>query len=242
MITLYQFAGVWGLPNASPFCLKLETYLRMIDLPYESRIIADPRKSPKKKLPFVRIDGQTISDSELIIEYLKEKYGDLLDRDLTPEQKATAVLLDNTFAERVYWLIVYFRWQQNEGWKHLKKDYFAHLPAYLKIFLPTLVRKGVVKSLNHQGTGRHTSQEVLVMATRTLNAIAIILGDKKYFMGDLVTSVDASAFAFLVNILGTPFDDPLKKLLKKHKNLVLFCDRIWRHFYPEIPQPFVIES
>ncbi|WP_310483468.1 glutathione S-transferase C-terminal domain-containing protein [Chamaesiphon sp. VAR_48_metabat_403] len=34
-IKLYQFAPAFGLPNASSFCLKLETYLRMMDLPFE---------------------------------------------------------------------------------------------------------------------------------------------------------------------------------------------------------------
>lgn len=29
MIQLQQFAPAFGLPNASPFCMKLETYLRM---------------------------------------------------------------------------------------------------------------------------------------------------------------------------------------------------------------------
>ena len=35
MIKLYQFAPAFGLPNASPFCMKMETYLRMAGLPYE---------------------------------------------------------------------------------------------------------------------------------------------------------------------------------------------------------------
>jgi hypothetical protein len=35
MIKLYQFNAAWGLPNPSPFCMKVETYLRMVSLPYE---------------------------------------------------------------------------------------------------------------------------------------------------------------------------------------------------------------
>ena len=34
MIKLYQFPPAFGLPNASPFCMKLETYLRMAGLPF----------------------------------------------------------------------------------------------------------------------------------------------------------------------------------------------------------------
>jgi hypothetical protein len=33
MIKLHQFATAFGLPNTSPFCVKLENYLRMTGLP-----------------------------------------------------------------------------------------------------------------------------------------------------------------------------------------------------------------
>lgn len=32
MIKLHQLAPAFGLPNASPFCMKVETYLRMAGL------------------------------------------------------------------------------------------------------------------------------------------------------------------------------------------------------------------
>ncbi len=35
MLRVYQFAPAFGLPNASPFCMKLETWLRMAGLPFE---------------------------------------------------------------------------------------------------------------------------------------------------------------------------------------------------------------
>ena len=35
MIKLYQLAPAWDVQNLSPFCLKVETYLRMAGLPYE---------------------------------------------------------------------------------------------------------------------------------------------------------------------------------------------------------------
>jgi hypothetical protein len=33
MITLYQFPPAWGVLNPSPFCMKVEMYLRMVELP-----------------------------------------------------------------------------------------------------------------------------------------------------------------------------------------------------------------
>jgi hypothetical protein len=35
MIKVYQFEPAFGIPNASPFCFKLENYLRMAAIPFE---------------------------------------------------------------------------------------------------------------------------------------------------------------------------------------------------------------
>ena len=34
-VILHQPPAAWGLPNPSPFCAKLETYLRMAEIPFE---------------------------------------------------------------------------------------------------------------------------------------------------------------------------------------------------------------
>ena len=38
-IVLWQLGPCWGMPSGSPFCTKLETWLRMVELPYEARVI-----------------------------------------------------------------------------------------------------------------------------------------------------------------------------------------------------------
>ncbi|WED42104.1 glutathione S-transferase family protein [Legionella cardiaca] len=242
MIILYQFPGVWGLPNASPFCLKIETYLRMAEIPYEIRFVMNPKKAPKGKLPFIKIDDKVIPDSEFIIDYLVSKFGDPLDRNLTKEEKALTILLDNTFAERLYWIMLYLRWQDEFGWSHLREPFFTKLPKFAKLFVPNAVRKATKKALYLQGIGRHNLDEVKQMGYKTLDALAVTLGEKKYFHGDELTSIDATAFGFLANIAWLPFADPLKVCLQTHINLLNYCDRIWSSFYPEIPKPFGITS
>ncbi len=89
MIHLYQFAPAWGIPTLGSFCVKVETYLRMANLPYE-KLSTLPLKGPKGKLPFIEDHGNKIADSRFIIDYLKKTYGDTLDRDLDNSQKAIA--------------------------------------------------------------------------------------------------------------------------------------------------------
>ena len=102
MIKLYQFNPAWGLPNPSPFCMKVETYLRMVGLPYEVVNGTMPFKAPKKKLPYIEDGARIVADSGFIIDYLKKTYGDKLDQNLSPVELTTAHMLRRTFEESLY--------------------------------------------------------------------------------------------------------------------------------------------
>ncbi|MBA2650928.1 MAG: glutathione S-transferase family protein [Tatlockia sp.] len=242
MIILYQFPSVWGLPNTSPFCLKVETYLRMTELPYEIKAVMDPRKAPKGKLPVIKIDNKKIADSEIIIDFLKGKFGDKLDRNLSKEQQILAHLIDISFSERLYWIILYTRWQYEPNWLPIKKTFFAKLPAIPKLFVPNLIRKKMIKALYIQGMGRHNYDEILEMGFKTLDAMVDILGEKKYFLGEEPSTIDATAFAFLINILKIPYDDALKAHLSKSINILNYCDRMLVNFYPELANLLQVDN
>src|SRR5262249_56922696 len=62
-IKLFQFPRMFGIPNLSPFCCKLETWLRITRVPYEVVDTPDPRKGPKGKLPFIQDAAMPIADS-----------------------------------------------------------------------------------------------------------------------------------------------------------------------------------
>lgn len=53
MITLHQPPPPpgWNVPNMSPFCVKLETYLRMAKLPYQTAP-GNPLQAPLGKIPY----------------------------------------------------------------------------------------------------------------------------------------------------------------------------------------------
>jgi glutathione S-transferase len=59
---------MFGIPNPSPFCMKLETWLRMTRIPFEIVRVVDPRKGPKGKVPWIedqvgRLVRRTIAKS-----------------------------------------------------------------------------------------------------------------------------------------------------------------------------------
>ena len=86
MIKVHKFGPAFGLPDASPFVMKVETYLRLKGLAYET-LTADVRKAPRKQFPVVDVDGKIIPDSTAIVDHF-EAQGEKLDAHLDAKQRA----------------------------------------------------------------------------------------------------------------------------------------------------------
>jgi glutathione S-transferase len=134
MITLYQFARTWSIPNLSHFCTKLETYLRINKLPYEI-VETLPIKAPRGKLPYIEDQGRKLSDTRMIINYLKASYGNNDKALLSPEQQGIAKAYQRLLEEHMYWVSMYTRWNfTEENWQTNKKAMadFRRLPVTLR--------------------------------------------------------------------------------------------------------------
>jgi glutathione S-transferase len=100
-----------GAYSWSPFVTKLEARLRYGHLPY-SRQPGSPLKSPKGKIPYVRIeegDGKSslISDSTLIARTLiKSGAIEDLNADLSPSQAAQDLAIRALIEDKLYFLTV----------------------------------------------------------------------------------------------------------------------------------------
>ncbi len=231
MIKLYQFRPAFGLPNASPFCMKVENYLRMAGLEYECPRRADVRKSPKGKFPYIDDDGTIVADSAFIIDHLKRKHGDALDSHLDAGQRAAALAVQRLLEENTYWAVVYFRWIEEAGWAVTREAYFAWMKPPLNWIVPVVARNIVRKELHGHGMGRHTRDEITAIGMKDLTAAADFLGDKSYFMGAQPSSLDATAYAFLANLLWTPYEMPLKAHAQKYPQLEAYCRRMKQRYY-----------
>ncbi|MDD5298477.1 MAG: glutathione S-transferase family protein [Rhodocyclaceae bacterium] len=231
MIRLIQFPPALGLPNASPFCLKLETWLRMAGLPYENHYTPNPRKGPKGKLPAIEDGGKLIGDSGLIVDYLARTYGIDLDAGLSPEAKAVALAWRRLFEEHLYWTVLYTRWIEEAGWQRTRDAFFGALPWPVKVLLPIMARRGMRAELHGQGIGRHRPEEIHKMGIADVDAVAAFLGDKPFFMGIEPTSLDAVAYGFLANVVRVDLDTPIRRRALEHVNLVAYCDRMEARYW-----------
>ena len=236
MITLYQFKRTWGLPNLGHFNVKVETYLRMADLPYQI-VETMPLKAPKGKLPFIKDGSNKIADSTFIINYLKSQYGDPLDKDLTIEQRAVMIAMQRLLEEHLYWVGMYTRWcYTQENWQVNKQAIFGGMPPIIRDIVAAIYRRLIVKQIHGQGLGRHNTEDVFQLGRVDLDALSTFLAEKPYFMGDKPTTLDASAFGILINTLWHPIESPIKDYGLNQKNLNAYCDRMMAKFFPELTE------
>ena len=234
MITLHQFQPAFGLPNASPFCMKLETWLRMAQLPYEAPLmtLSAMGKAPLGKMPYIVDGGKPVADSTFIIDYLKATYADPLDGWLNAEQQAVALAFQRLMEENLYWAVVYTRWFTPNGWEQTRAAFFASMPPPLRWIIPPLARRGMRKEMHGHGMGRHTAPEIYAIGQRDITALADFLGSKRYFLGDFPCSLDATAYAFLANLLWVPIESPLKQHTRQYPQLEAYCQRMRDQYYP----------
>ena len=231
MITLYQFEPALGSRNLSPFCLKLETYLRMVDLPYEVADNADVRKAPKKKLPYIKDGDRTVADSGFIIDYLKQTYGDPLDKNLSLPDQGISLAFRRLMEENLYWASVYSRWAEDENWQVIRKIYFSDLPPVLRSILPELIRRDTLKKMEGHGIGRHSREEIYEIGKRDIKALSDFLRAKSFLLGDRPTSLDATGYGFLANLFRVELPSVLADYAKQFDNLADYCDRMEDRFW-----------
>ena len=230
-IELHQFRTLPGFPNFSPFCMKVETWLRMAGLDYRVAVELGPHKGPLGKLPFVRDGGETIADSHSIIARLAQKHGRDLDASLSAEQRATRHAFDRLLSEHLYWAMVHARWVDDAAWPQVRALFFGSLPWPLKSLLPRFARRGMIAQLKSHGLGRHPRDEIYARAAQDLQALADQLGEQPYFLGAQPTTLDAAAYAFLANAYAAPITTAMRPLVAAHPNLVAYCERMRTRYF-----------
>ncbi len=232
MITLYSFGPYFGLPDASPFVLKAMTLLKLAGLSY----VEDHKgfsRAPKGKLPYIDDDGTIVADSTFIRFHIERKYGVDFDAGLSPEQRAQGWAIEKMLEEHLYWIIVHARWLNDANFERGAAQFFNAVPALIRPLAKALVRKKIAKSLQAQGIGRHSEADIAELGRRDVEALAILLGDKPYLFGDKPSGADATAFAFVAEILVPENDTPIRATAAADANLVAYRDRLLKAYFPK---------
>lgn len=228
----YHLPGAWGLLSVSPFCLKLDAFLRMTGIEHEAVTATTPFGGPKGKAPWIEHEGRKIGDSTLIILYLKQRFGVDPNQGLSDEQQGMALAIQRMIEENLYWAMVNDRWNTPENWPLLKSTVLGGIPALPREIMAPFARRGVLRQLAGHGMGKHSAAEIAAIGARDIDALAAILGGKPWFFGDQPTETDAVAYGQLANIYSVGFASPMQAAIGRHANLVSFLERFTACYYP----------
>jgi glutathione S-transferase len=226
MITLVTLPPAFGLRNVSPFCLKVEMALTHLGVEHDVMTEADPRKTPKGKLPYLIADGHKIADSELILEYLDDITQGGLYGSLSAEEKALGRAWSRLAEDHLYWLMVASRWLDDDWFPNIVKGFFGFVPGLLRGFASNSARKGVAQTYNLHGLGRHTLQEQKGFARRDLEALAAAVADGRYIVGDRLTVYDFVIAGMLSGLMENEPPTWMSQMANEYPSLREYLTRI----------------
>ncbi|HTV18561.1 MAG TPA: glutathione S-transferase family protein, partial [Polyangiaceae bacterium] len=232
-IKLFVFPRMFAIPNLSPFCCKLETWLRIAKIPYTVMETADPRTAPRRKLPFIEDGGERIADSSVIVDHLSRKRAINLDEGLSPSQRATAVLVQRTLEEHYAFVLAYTHLLRDEGLRHTRAR-FDRIPAMVRPFVARAVHKNVSKLLWSQGILRGAHEEIIGAAIADWRAVLTFMSDGPFFFGERATSIDATVFGTLAPTVLTPIETPIQQFLRSEPKVLAYANRMRDSFFPEL--------
>eukprot|EP01133_Synstelium_polycarpum_P011944 gene11944-13919_t len=219
------------VPHFSPYVMKVVLFLKYANIPY--KII---HMGPRQKFPYVALDGEFIYDSNFIIEELSKRYNvtERLQISNDAVVNAQGHLIRRCIDEAFTWAMVYSRWGDTETNGPFLQMIFGGLPTPIRQLVQRRVVKQIGQGLWTNGVSRQTNQEIYSLASETLAALSVVLGDKDYILSDTFSLCDISMFSSLANILYVPqVDSPILKALVKHDNLVRYLDRIRSTYFDD---------
>lgn len=240
LVYLYQFCRCGISPSVSPFCLKVETWLRIAGIKYENVDHKMKLRSKKGQLPFVEVNGVEIADSAVIIRELGKQFNKDLDAGLSREQRIMSHALTAMVDHHTSWIYRWWRYSNvGEFLKEAKMNFQqarqTKIPAPLLNFIIKLKFKGKKKAAIGHGIGVHKPEEIYEFGERDLEVLNESLGDKSYFFGEQPRVLDCVVFCHLVQFLHGQGDKfpPKVFLEEKCPQLVAYVERIKDKYWPD---------
>jgi len=233
-IQLFAFGTGWGVPFATgaPFPLKLATWLRMAGLPFDFVLANDPSKGPKGKSPWIEYDGMRMGDSSLIIEHLEKRFAIGLDDHLDANQRALALCVQRMLEEHYHQCFEHQLFFGRGGEQRLR-EFADSMPLPLRWLVPTVLKRAFSRQLYERGMGRHSEEVIIAQGKADLDALAALLGERPYFLGNRPSSIDACVFGFLGVSLYVAGDNPLYRHGASREPLMRYCERMRARYFPE---------
>jgi len=227
VVILHCFPPARTLPNASPFVLKVQTYLRMANIQFKLDHV--DYFGPKGKTPWISLNGEHIPDSHFILQHLNKKFEKNFNGNYSEEQLSIARLVRITLEEYIFWGGVLYR--MIFGLSTFTQVMNIPVPLWV---IQLVIGRRWKKYSYAQGIGRHTKEEIYETTTDALRSVSKILGNKKFILGDEPCEDDCAIFGMLAQcIWGLPHS-PYEQLSNGElKNIKEYCLRMKERFWAD---------
>lgn len=230
MITLHTFGPILDTPDSSPFVMKAMVLLKLAGLEYREQR-GGLFRAPKALLPYIDDEGEVVADSTFIRFHIERKYNFDFDPGLDAADRAVAWAAEKMVEEHLYWALLDLRWTNRANFALGIAKMFEVLPAPVRPLARRVMRRRTIARTRGHGMGRHSRREIERLAICDLDALAAILGDRKYLMGERPCGADAAVYGMVTAILTPVLRSPIIDAARGHSNLVRYRDRMTERFF-----------
>jgi glutathione S-transferase len=231
-IRVHTFSPLWeGLPAGGPFDLKLLAWLNLAGIPYEQAFQDDTRKGPKRKNPWIELDGERIGDTEIIIDLLGERFNFDIDAGLTPEQKAIGQAWRRAFEEHFHQV---FEWEllvHPAGASFMQAGVEKAMPPVVGRLIFKMMQRQMRLQLYARGIARHTPEMIENKGRSDIDALSTFLGDKPFLLIDRPVMADTAIFGAIAPVVYWPMATPVAQYARTVPNIKAYCERMKAHCF-----------
>eukprot|EP01083_Nonionella_stella_P012380 35141_1 len=196
--------------TASPFITRMEAYLKYNKIDYAFDDSLSVILKPMHKIPWITFQGQHTADTQVVIQHVLDPAFNIdNDSHLDSAQRAVSVAFRLALDKQMYWYEMYRRYLDPDHLHHYFQSVFYQHPAadaYKGTFGSLISNQ-----LQQQGTGRYDGDTVYLMMKELIDGIVAYIGDKPFFFGDTITSIDLVCYGHLTSAYALPFPYPFCK-------------------------------
>jgi len=157
-----------------------------------------------------------------------------LDSSLTSEQEAESNSFSILISEKLYPIMLWNWFMESENFEKVSEQFGYHLiPFPLNYIIPFQKKMRISDQLSP--FKKMDKTEIYRQASECYEALSSYLGNNEFFFGNKPTSFDAIVYGhlschFFISLKGSN----LRTLLKKHENLVNYCNRIYERYFKNV--------
>ena len=232
VIVLHGTEPAFGVPQASPFAMKVEVLLKLSGLAY-TVVPADIRAAPRGKIPWIVDDGAVISDSRMIQTYLEQRYGVDFSGGYSARALGHGLAIARMLEDHLYPLIMAQRWDWGAAEALAPQLGLGQAPLFGGMWLRLQAARRARGLRRLQGLDRLTAAEQLALVSRAVEALEAAIAGQIYLLGGRVCGVDATAYGFLAALAAPQIGGDAAGVLRRCPELLAYLARMQAEFYPD---------